>query len=139
MEGSDYNRFKARIFHEDSKGSYLIYGYFLGATSNGNIRFAAIDLDSLDDNDPTQLVPIEYPPTVIVEQCTGLQDLHGDWIFEGDYILSMCSDEPIVVTWCEDGSWGMEKPWYREIVGNIHEGRSGFRDDMQTNNRMKEW
>jgi len=139
MVEASNNRFKARLFHQDDKGSYLVYGYFLGTTPNGNIRFAAVGIDSLgNEGEPVQLIPIEYPPTAILEQCTGLQDCHNDWIFEGDLVISDCGEKDVTVEW-SNGSWGMEKPWRREIVGNIHEGRSGFRSDMQTNGRMKEW
>jgi len=62
-----------------------------------------------------------YPDSI--EQCTGLEDVHGIYIFEGDQVrlLSSDNDEILLVKWdYTDCSFGLFSPSHpNEWIGDL--------------------
>lgn len=83
-------------------------------------------------NGDTVLIPSAH---VVLEQCTGLKDKNGKFIYEGDMLLLDPDDPRAFVVWDEDvAMFCIEQedvcytfdncgysPQEMEVIGNIHE------------------
>lgn len=121
------DRFKFRVWNIENK-NYIydaIYAYdgnnYDGKDNDGWIYYFG---EYIDRNN-------EY----IVEQCTGLKDKNGKFIYENDLIKISGFDRIFQVVWLEEPAcWGFKhqkdtsalyfmQGVEKEIIGNIHENK----------------
>lgn len=125
------DRFKFRAFIRSQRT--LVYLKWFCIEGDGTVSLMTVDgrLMNLRQDD------------VILEQCTGLKDICGRLIYEGDKVQNPETNKTAVVTWghkdknCEyNGVWvcdfgfinevSMLHVYYKniEIIGNIHESEA---------------
>ncbi len=116
------------IIDEDEEIAHEYYNFMI----NQDGRLCANRNDCSDWYAGNDSVQYMVPDRFIIEQCTGLRDMNGSLIYEGDIVrfvggVGAVVGEPEVVVW-EYGCFcpGVDGPFENstelyEIIGNIHE------------------
>lgn len=118
------NRFNFRIWDNKNKKYTDPFNYM---SLDGGILIQATDEFINYVYDPSD-VECSKDFDLTIEQCTGLKDRNGKFIYEGDYIRGNGLVSTYKVFW-EDGSYCLKsgvcfsqhEADYYKIIGNIHE------------------
>ena len=113
------DRLKFRVFDNDDKKMHDVI--FLNYENNS--------VEWYNDNNKKRAAFIGEVPIV---QCTGLEDINGKLIYEGDIIKSVNSNSTNLVEWFEgDAGFGcsyeeeviqlLYTSYMEEVIGNIYE------------------
>ena len=127
------DRFKFRVWDNENECWMPDEDYVI--TTGGGVCYSPAD-----ESRPGIMLP---PERVIVRQCTGLKDRHGELIFEGDWLALQdpngdVQPETVLVEWednagaypveiehdCFDTTaigWAQQMEFVFTVIGNIHE------------------
>lgn len=111
------DRFKYRVWDEKER-RYVELAFFVSSEGTLYIHFP--------------LYMIAYSNPHIIEQCTGVRDINGELIYEGDIVqgfVGLCNERFFgAICWSEEKvSWMISKDFCItafdgiEIIGNIHQ------------------
>ncbi len=127
------DRFKFRIWDKECNYFHDMPDYFVGMDASLNVL-------QRNHRNEWDILPLENQENYVIQQCTGLKDKNGEFIFEGDLLHSERNDElfdpaVFVIDWSEGIMWvddidpevlgscpfTLHENYDYEIIGNIFE------------------